>query len=170
MKRFWLEELWHWARTAVIGKMSGINVCATFAILVLMQLVPSSYAVVDQDCELRALLTCSSHEVCVQTSSTSTTGVCKCESQLVLNKATGKCEKDDPSVLPVPASSHLGLTLGLGLTFFLLFVVVALILAHRKLGLFSGMCDNLPRLRIFGRRGQDISLADNDDDDVNPIV
>lgn len=67
-----------------------------------------------------------------------------------------------------PSSSHLGLGLGLGVTFFLLLVVIALALVHRKFGLFSGMCDNFPPLRIFGIRGQEISM--DNEDDVTPIV
>lgn len=71
---------------------------------------------------------------------------------------------------PEPSSSNLGLGLGLGLTFFLLVVAAAGVAAHRKFGLFTGMCDGLPRLLIFGIRDQGISMVDNGDDDVNPIV
>lgn len=146
-------------------KMSGIRL-AFFAIFFLIQLVPSSYAV-GQKCSLNVLRACNINETCVQVHEN--TGVCKCLPPFIMNNETRKCEEENaPSE---PSSSHLGLGLGLGLTFFLLLVVVALALLHRKFGLFSGMCENLPSLHVFGRRGQDIRMVDNEeDDDVTPIV
>lgn len=167
MKRFWMEEPWQsWTGITRVNlcTMLGVSLYSTFATVVLIQLVPSSYAV-GQECNMTVLEPCFPHEICEQVSKD--TGVCKCQENYVENKDDGRCEEPKPP--PEPSSSHLGLGLGLGLTFFLIFVVIALALVHHKFGLFSGMCDNLPRLHIFGTRGQEISLADNEDD-VNPIV
>lgn len=62
------------------------------------------------------------------------------------------------------------MALGLGITFFLVFAILALVLIHRKFGLFSGMCDRFPALRNLTIRSGDIILVDNGDEDVNPIV
>lgn len=70
-----------------------------------------------------------------------------------------------------PSGNNFGLALGLGIAFFLVFVILTLVLIHRKFGLFSGMCDHFPSLRNFAIRSGDIIMVDNgDEEDINPIV
>ncbi|KAG7163610.1 uncharacterized protein LOC121872641 [Homarus americanus] len=174
MKRFWLEEVWRWSRNTKMTT-GPMNLYTTLTLLVLIQLVPSTFAVeeykpstfaVGQKCNLTALQPCSSNEMCVEVSEGN--GICQCKTQFILNEATGKCEENNSPV--EPSNSHLGLGIGLGIMIFLLLAVVVVTLVHCKFGLFPGMCDHLPPLRLFGRRGQDISMVNNEDDDVNPIV
>lgn len=168
MKRFWLEDAWHWSSTArmTLRRVPG-GVCLYYYlfIIIFVHFVPSS-STVGETCDFHKL-SCSAHEMCVQVNAT--TAICKCSPHFVVNKATGTCEEPKPP--PEPPGNHLDLALGLGITVFLVLVILILIVLHRKFGLFSGMCDRFPSLRHLTVRSGDIIMVDNDDEpDINPIA
>lgn len=168
MKRFWLEDAWHWSSTArmTLRRVPG-GVCLYYLfIIIFVHFVPSS-SIVGETCGIHKPSPCSTNEICVQVNETS--AICECLPHFEVNEATGKCEYPKPP--PEPPGDHLGLALGLGITVFLLLVILILIVLHRKFGLFSGMCDRFPSLRHLTIRSGDIIMVDNDDEpDINPIA
>ncbi|MPC18377.1 uncharacterized protein LOC123505254 [Portunus trituberculatus] len=161
MKRFWLEDAWHWSSTArmTLRTVPG-GLCLYYLfIIICVHFVPSS-STVGETCDIHTLSSCPANELCEQVNKTS--AICKC-------LPTVKC--DDPQPPPEPPGNHLGLALGLSITIFLLLVILILIVLHRKFGLFSGMCDRFPSLRHLTIRSGDIIMVDNDDEpDINPIA
>ncbi|KAG0718874.1 hypothetical protein GWK47_051636 [Chionoecetes opilio] len=99
MKRFWLEDKWHWLPTGTmtlrrVPTAEGTRHCSyLFFFIVFVHFVPSS-CVVGETCNLHKLSPCSTNEVCVQVNQT--TATCQCLPDFEVNEATGKCEDPEP--------------------------------------------------------------------------
>ncbi|XP_042871679.1 uncharacterized protein LOC122252999 [Penaeus japonicus] len=134
-------------------------------VALLFQLVPSFAVTHGESCNPTVLQSCSENEMC-RVEVENQNGTCQCLPNFTFNAETNKCEEPKPP--PDDSPSHLGLSLGLGITFTIILVAVALALAHRRYGILSTLCSRLPRLHLFGKRGEEFVVDSGDDD--SPIV